>query len=371
VSSLALANLPAWLVGRRTLGCAALAAMIVLPFFANPYWLFVGNTLLIYVILTTGLNLLVGFAGQLAFANAAMFGIGAYGTGLTQVDFGFPFWLAAPCGMFLAAGFGTVLAFPALRLSGLYLGLATLAFAQIAQWVFMHWEAVTFGAGGFKVPPVSFAPLPVSNEIGLYCLTLLIAVVVVLLAANIVRSRLGRAFVAIRDGAVAAESIGIDLLRYKALAFGLSGLTAGIAGALYSGLLNFVAPESFDLFQMMLQKAMIVVGGLGSIAGSVIGATLLTLVLEALRGVKSWQEIAFGALLLGFVILIPNGLADFLRRRVPGWREPLIHPALSGDADDAIAEPVPAPIPAALQGGTLAPGSLAPTSAALEGAARQ
>ena len=367
--SAVLATLPPWLVGRRTLGYAALVAMIVLPLTANPYWLFVGNTLLIYVILATGLNLLVGFAGQLAFANAAMFGIGAYGTGLTQVDFGFPFFLAAPCGTVLAVGFGTILAFPALRLSGLYLGLATLAFAQIAQWVFMHWETVTFGAGGFKVPPVSFAPLPISDAKGLYYLTLLIAVVVVLLAANIVRSRIGRAFVAIRDGAVAAESIGIDLLRYKALAFGLSGLTAGIAGALYSGLLNFVAPESFDLFQMMMQKAMIVVGGLGSIAGSVIGATLLTLVLEALRGVKSWQEIAFGALLLGFVILVPNGLADFLRRHVPGWREPLIHPAFSGDIDATTTEPVPAP--ALPQIGAIGAEAITPAAPLLEGAARQ
>lgn len=318
-------ELPRWLVGQRTIGLAALAAMALLPAVANQYLLFVGNTLLIYVILASGLNLLVGYAGQLAFANAAMFGIGAYGTGLTQVDFGFPFALAAPCGVVLAIACGTALAFPALRLAGLYLGLASLAFAQIAQWVFMHWEAVTFGAGGFKVPAVSFAPLPISDTKALYYLTLMLAVAVVLLAGNIVRSRLGRAFVAIRDSEVAAEAIGIDLLRYKALAFGLSGFTAGLAGALYSALLHFVAPESFDLFQMMLQKAMVVVGGFGSIAGSVIGAALLTIVLELLREVKSWQEIAFGGLLMGFVIMVPNGLADILRRHVPGWREPMIH----------------------------------------------
>jgi branched-chain amino acid transport system permease protein len=234
-----------------------------------------------------------------------------------------------------------------LRLAGLYLGLASLAFAQIAQWVFLHWESVTFGAGGFKVPPISFAPLPVSSTLGLYYLTLLIAIAVVLLASNIVKSRLGRAFVAIRDSEVAAESIGIDLLRFKALAFGLSGFTAGIAGALYSGLLNFVAPESFDLFQMMLQKAMVVVGGFGSIAGSVIGAALLTIVLELLREVKSWQEIAFGGLLLGFVILVPNGLADILRRYIPGWREPMIH---GEPVDEHAGLPVAGPIVPAGQG---------------------
>src|SRR5277367_672457 len=120
---------------------------------------------------------------------------------------------------------------------------------------------------------------------------------------------------------------------------------------------------------MMLQKAMIVVGGLGSIAGSVIGATLLTLVLEALRGVKSWQEIAFGSLLLGFVILVPNGLADLLRRHVPGWREPLIHPAFAGDDEVSVAEPSPAP--ALLQGGAGVPDVIDPASGVLEGAARQ
>src|SRR5258706_15845502 len=137
-------------------------------------------------------------------------------------------------------------------------------------------------------------------------------------------------------------------------------------------MLNFVAQESFVMFQMVLQKAMVVVGGIGSIAGSVIGATVLTLVLEALRGVKSWQEIAFGGLLLGFVIMMPNGLADVLRRRVPGWREPLIHPASSDAAQDTPAdEPALAPVPASLPGGIIAARQVSPGSRVLERGARQ
>jgi branched-chain amino acid transport system permease protein len=309
--------------GRRNVLLALLAGAIVLPAFANVYQLFIANLILVYVLLAIGLNILVGYAGQLAFANAAMFGIGAYATGLLQVRLGCSFWLAFPAGALLATAVGLLISLPALRLSGLYLALSTLAFAQATQWVFLHWESVTFGAGGFKTPPLSFAPLPIDKPLGLYYLSLLLMVVLFLFARNLVASRVGRAFVAVRDGEVAAQSLGVDLLRYKALAFGISGFYAGLAGGLYSAMLNFVAPEGFDLFQMVLQKAMIVVGGLGSITGSLLGAGLIIVLLEALRAFKGLQEIVFGALLVGFVLCMRGGLVSLLQRRVRGWEEPL------------------------------------------------
>jgi branched-chain amino acid transport system permease protein len=309
--------------GRRNVLLALLAGAIVLPAFANVYKLFIANLILVYVLLAIGLNILVGYAGQLAFANAAMFGIGAYATGLLQVRLGCSFWLAFPAGALLATAVGLLISLPALRLSGLYLALSTLAFAQATQWVFLHWESVTFGAGGFKTPPLSFAPLPIDKPLGLYYLSLLLMVVLFLFARNLVASRVGRAFVAVRDGEVAAQSLGVDLLRYKALAFGISGFYAGLAGGLYSAMLNFVAPEGFDLFQMVLQKAMIVVGGLGSITGSLLGAGLIIVLLEALRAFKGLQEIVFGALLVGFVLCMRGGLVSLLQRRVRGWEEPL------------------------------------------------
>ncbi|MBI3514609.1 MAG: branched-chain amino acid ABC transporter permease [Proteobacteria bacterium] len=320
----------AWLTRRNVL-LAGLGLMAVLPGFANPYALFVANLLLIYVILAIGLNLLVGYAGQLAFANAAMFGIGAYTTGLLQVNLGFGYWQALPCGALLAMLIGSAMAYPALRLSGLYLALATLAFAQFTQWVFLNWETVTYGAGGFKVPEVSFAWLGVPSHIGIYYLTLVHAAALFLIAWGIVRSPIGRAFVAIRDGEVAAESLGIDLLRYKALAFAMSGFYAGAAGGLYCAALNFVAPEGYDLFQMVLHKAMVVVGGLGSVVGSVLGATLLVLLLELLRGFKSSQEIVYGALLLAFVIFLPEGVISLVKRRLAGWEEPMRRHAASAE----------------------------------------
>jgi branched-chain amino acid transport system permease protein len=321
---------------------ALLALAVIAPPFANGYQLFVGNLVVIYVLLAIGLNVLVGYAGQLAFANAAMFGIGAYTTGLLQVHFAWPFWAAFPCGGLLAAAVGTALSLPALRMSGLYLALSTLAFAQATQWVFLHWDAVTFGAGGFKTPHLSFDPIPISKPLGLYYLSVILAVLLYAFARHMVASRIGRAFVAVRDGEVAAESLGIDLLRYKALAFGISGLYAGIAGGLYSALLNFVAPEGYDLFQMIIQKTTIVVGGLGSVPGSVLGAAMIILLLELLREFKGVQEIVFGALLIGFVLFMRGGLISVLQRYVRGWDEPL-HGAKPSIAPPPLPDPEPQP----------------------------
>lgn len=315
--------------GRRNVLLALLIVAIAAPPFANFYHLLVVNLIVIYALLAIGLNILVGYAGQLAFANAAMFGIGAYTTGLLQVRLGWSFWLAFPSGALIAAAVGLAISLPALRLRGLYLALSTLAFAQATQWVFLHWENVTFGAGGFKTPALSFAPLPVSKPLGLYYLSLVLAVALFIFAQNLVASRVGRAFIAVRDGDVAAESLGIDLLRYKALAFGISGFYAGVAGGLYSALLNFVAPEGFDLFQMVMQKAMIVVGGLGSVVGALLGAGIIIILLEALREVKGFQEIVFGALLVIFVLFMRGGLVALIKRHVRGWEEPvrLVKPA--------------------------------------------
>jgi branched-chain amino acid transport system permease protein len=229
-----------------------------------------------------------------------------------------------------------------LRLSGIFLALATLAFAQATQWVLWHWQSVTFGAGGFRVPPPDFGWLAIKQDYGVYLVSWAVTVALLLFTWRIMRSRLGRAFVAMRDGEVAAQALGIDLLRYKATAFALSSFYAGAAGALYSALLGFVSPEAFDLFQMIIQKAMIVVGGLGSVVGSVIGASLLVYVMEILREFKSTQEIVFGALLIAFMVFQPHGLVVFLKRWVPGWQEPLHLADRAGPKAPALAAAAPA-----------------------------
>jgi branched-chain amino acid transport system permease protein len=324
------------LLGNRSFLALLFGTLLVLPAFANQYTLFVGNLMLLYIILALGLNILVGFAGLLAFSNAAIYGIGAYGTALLQVHLGWSFWVAAPVGAVLAMVIGTLLAFPALRLSGIFLALATLAFAQATQWVLWHWQSVTFGAGGFRVPPPDFGWIPVKQDYGIYFVSWAVTVVLLLFTWRIMRSRIGRAFVAMRDGEIAAQSLGIDLLTYKAMAFALSGFYAGAAGALYSGLLGFVSPEAFDLFQMIIHKAMIVVGGLGSVVGAVLGASLLVYLMEVLREFKSTQEIVFGALLIAFMVFQPHGLVVFLKRWLPGWQEPLHFAGQSQSAPPAL-----------------------------------
>lgn len=311
-----------YLLAQRTFLLAVFGVLAVVPMLANDYFVFVANMMMVFMILALGLNILIGYAGQLALANAAMFGIGAYATGLLQVKLGLPYWIGAPLGAVIAMSIGTVMALPALRLSGIYLALLTLAFAMVVQWVFLHWESVTFGAGGFPTPRLDLSPLPLDPDTAIYYLSFVVTIAMLAFAWFLVRSRMGRAFVALRDGEVAAQALGVDLLKYKALAFALSGFYAGVAGALYAPLLGFVAPEGFDLFQMVIHKAMVVVGGIGSILGSVIGAVVMTVVLELLRDVKSIQEVVFGAILIIFVLFRPAGLVA-LFQFIPGWYEPV------------------------------------------------
>lgn len=308
--------------GSRQFLFTLFALLALVPIVANPYVLFVSNVLLIYLILAIGLNIVFGYAGQFTLANAAVFGIGAYATSLLQLRLGWPYFLAAPAGAVTAMLIGTVVTLPALRLSGIYLALSTLSLAMFFQWVLLHWNIVTKGGGGFPVPHLDLSPLPIGPDLGIYGLSWIACCLLTVFAWRLLRSRIGRCFVAIRDGEIAAQMLGIDLVRYKALAFAISGFYAGIAGALYAPLLGYVAPESFDLFQMIIQKCMIVVGGAGSLIGSVLGATIITLALEVLREFKWTQEILFGSILIAFVLFQPGGVAVFLRR-FAGWDEPL------------------------------------------------
>ena len=308
------------LVSNRSFLTLLFGALLVLPAFANQYTLFVGNLMLLYIILASGLNILVGFAGQLAFANAAIYGIGAYGTALLQVHLGWSFWAAAPVGAVLAMVIGTLLAFPRIAAQRDF---PRALHARLCTSDPMGSVALAVGdlrGGGFRTPAVDFGWLPIKPDYGIYLVSWAVTLALLWFTWRIMRSRIGRAFVAMRDGEIAAQSLGIDLLTYKATAFALSSFYAGAAGALYSALLGFVSPEAFDLFQMIIHKAMIVVGGLGSVVGSVLGASLLVYVMELLREFKSTQEIVFGALLVGFMVFQPNGLVVFLKRWLPVGR---------------------------------------------------
>ena len=311
------------LLSRRNVVAAVLVFFAALPFFANPYVIFIGNLALMYILLSVGLNMLLGYAGQLAFAHAALFGVGAYTTGLLKLELDLHYGLALVAGVGLATVTGLAVALPALRLRGLYLALATVAFAQATLWVFTHWNSVTYGGAGFRVPPLDFEPFTSRADIGIYALTYLFVLAGIPLGWNLLRSRVGRAWVAIRESEVAAESLAINVTRYKAIAYVVSAIYAGTAGGLFAGMLGIVTPESFDLFQVIVHFCMVIVGGLGSLWGGVIGAVALVGLQEVLRAFRHLQEIAFGGLLLFTVLVIPGGAVSLLKRYVPGWKEPL------------------------------------------------
>jgi branched-chain amino acid transport system permease protein len=317
------------------LGSGLFAALFVMPLFGiNEYYLFTLNIMMIYIILTVGLNLLMGYAGQLSFASGALFGIGAYGVGLLQKHFGVPFWLGLPAGGVAAALIGLVLVFPALRLTGIYLAIATLAFAQCALWVMVHWTSVTFGASGFTLKGADFSSISISSETGMYYLSWVCCVLLVLAARNIVRSRFGRAFVAMRDHQISAQALGIDPLKYKVIAFAISSLYAGLAGGLFAGTLRFVGPESFDLHQMILLLVAVVLGGTASVAGSVTGGVMIVVLLEVTKDLKISVEIVFGAMLLFFVLFARGGVIEFVRRWLPNWTERLHGARISSKQPD-------------------------------------
>ncbi|MCG6880477.1 MAG: branched-chain amino acid ABC transporter permease [Deltaproteobacteria bacterium] len=303
--------------------------LLIFPFVANAYMLYVANMIGFAVIAAIGLNILTGFTGQISLGHAAFAGVGGYTSAILVTQLGFSFWVALPCAGVMAAIAGLIIGIPSLRVKGLYLCIATLAAQFIFEFVFVHWESLTRGVRGMNVPPPRIGSFLINTEKRFYFLTLFVVLLAVVYARNLVRSRVGRAFVAIRDRDLAAEIIGINLFRYKLTAFAISSFYAGIAGALWVGFIRIVTPEHFPFHLSVQYLAMVIVGGLGSVMGSIFGAVFMTLVPELLNVLTSsltsvfadaahffipFKEVVFGGLIVLFLIFEPRGLAEIWRR---------------------------------------------------------
>ena len=307
----------------------ALGAALAFPFLAGDYLLYLVNLMGVLAIGALGLNILIGLTGQISLGHAAFMGIGAYGTAILASRFGLPFWITIPAGGALACAGGMVVGVPSLRVKGLYLAIATLAAQVILEWVFTNWTSVTGGIRGINVAPASILGFPLDTDTRIYFLILGVAVLHFVLATNLRRSRWGRAFVAVRDRDVAAEIVGVNLFRTKILSFMVSSYYAGIAGGLWVYFTKVLTPENFPLSLSIQFLAIVIVGGLGSIPGTVYGTVFMTLVPEMLkagtglvRGVwpdaQSYlfplRDVVFGLLIVVFLIFEPHGLAEVWNR---------------------------------------------------------
>jgi branched-chain amino acid transport system permease protein len=303
-------------------------ALLVFPFVASQYWLYLACLVAINVASATGLNILTGYTGQVSLGQAAFMGVGAYAVAILEKQLGTPVLLNLLGAGGAAMLVGLVVGIPSLRVKGLYLAIATIAASFILHFVFANWTRVTGGTAGLNVPPAKIFGLALDTEFRLYWLVVPITVLMLAGAANLFRTRIGRAFVAIRDRDISAEVLGIPLLRYKLLSFGLSSFYAGVAGGLWAYFFRSVTPESFPLLMSIFFLAAIIVGGMGSILGGILGAVFMTLIPEVLKLVVGWlpnaneamvllapvRTIVFGVLIVGFLIFEPHGLAEIWRR---------------------------------------------------------
>jgi branched-chain amino acid transport system permease protein len=322
---------------------AALIAFLgAFPFLVKNYYVYVANYVAINVIVVIGLNILVGYTGQISLGHAGFFAIGAYGTVTLMTQLHFPFLVALPIAALIAALFGFLLGLPALRLEGPYLAIATLGFGLTITRIIGRLE-IFGGRQGLHAPELVIGGWHLNSDRDFYYLLMVITVLLTLFARNIIKTRVGRAFIAIRDADIAAETMGVNLVLYKTLSFAVSAFYTGIAGGLYAFVLRFIDPEIFTLLMSIMFLAMVVVGGLGSIMGSIAGACLLGWLdlqlrnilevpyiggwLEALSrsyftmtGVSNIQFIVFGLIMILIMIFEPLGVFGLWIRTKKYWK---------------------------------------------------
>jgi len=301
-----------------------LCLLFSLPLYTPGYLLDIINRIGIAVIGAIGLNILTGFTGQISLGNAAFMAIGAFSCGYLGTRFNMPFYLSIPLAGLITASFGMFVGIPSLRIKGLYLAMATLAAHFIVEFIIVKWESVTGGVAGLTIPTPKLGSFAIDTDARLFFLIFVIAMCAVLFAKNLFRTKVGKAFVAIRDQAISAEVMGVNILKYKLLSFGISSFYVGVAGALIAYQAKIISPETFPVTVAIDYLGMIIIGGLGSILGSIYGAIFITLLPELLRMVTTslsgsfpelinklaaMKELVFGMLVIAFLIFEPDGMA--------------------------------------------------------------
>jgi branched-chain amino acid transport system permease protein len=301
-----------------------LALLFCMPLFTSKYWLGVTNLIGITVISIIGLNILVGYCGQLSIGHAGFMAVGAYTTAVLTKNFEVPFLVAFLCSGLTAGIIGLLFGIPSMRVKGFYLAITTIAAQFIIIWIINHWTEVTQGFTGVSVPPAAIGNFVFDSEVKQFYLILPLTALCVFFATNLGRSRIGRAFIAIRDNDLAAEVMGINVFNYKLLAFFLGCFFAGIAGSLFAQS-NFINAENFTFTDSILYIGMIIIGGLGTAVGPIFGAVFIRLLQQfvimlspMIEGIFTWLPsgfatgigpMVFGLVIVLFLVIEPRGLA--------------------------------------------------------------
>jgi branched-chain amino acid transport system permease protein len=316
---------------RAGVTAAVVAALYGLPYGVNAYQIHVVDVTIIFALLAIGLGLAMGIAGQINLAQVAFFGIGAYTVAILTTQHGWGFWTASVAGVAAALLFGLVVGVPALRVQSHYLGIVTLGLAlAFTSWVTN--AGMTLGANGISGIPVPRFLFDLTSEYLYYYLEIVVFALGLGFALFVVGTRLGRRMKAMRDDSIAAGAIGVDVPKLRLLAFGIASVYGGVAGILYAGLIQYVAPDSFTPATMFLLLAMVIIGGRQSIVGCVVGAVVLSLVREWLIDFSTYAQLGYGAVVVLAVVFAPTGLAG-IPRRIAALRR-------TGDADRATLRPV-------------------------------
>jgi branched-chain amino acid transport system permease protein len=314
-------------IARWSIAVILVLAFLIVPLLLTDYYLSIINLISVAIVGALGLNVLVGYTGLVSIGHGAFMSVGAYTAANLAVRLDAPFWVSLPLGGLMAAAVGAVVGVPSLRIKGLYLAIATLAGQLIIEWTINH---VTWISGGvqasIEVPRPSLFGIQISSQRGMYFFLLAFVVLAIVGVMNLMRTRVGRAFVAIRDQDIAAEIIGINIFRYKLLAFAISSFYAGVTGVLYTYYLGIANYEQYQITTSIDYLAMIIIGGLGSVQGAVFGAIFVTLLpiviriaMETFGGllfssgallniIPNLRLIVFGLLIIVFLIVEPEGL---------------------------------------------------------------
>ncbi len=292
-----------------TLGFLVLGALLPLVLANNTYALRTSVLVLIYIVLALSLNFVLGFAGQLSMGHSAFYAVGAYTTAILTVTYHVPFWIALLCSAIVSAIFGLLLGIPTLRLKGDYLAITTIGFSEILRLVLINWASFTRGPAGIPgIPSPKIFGYTISTNTGYYYILYILVLLTIFISYRLLNSRLGRGLVAVKDDEVAAEAMGINPTFLKILAFVLGAAIAGLAGGIFASFIHYVNPDNFTYMESVVILTMVVLGGVGSVPGIIVGATVLTILPEALRGISTYRYAIYGILLVMMMIVRPQGM---------------------------------------------------------------